>query len=86
MPGHCRSHPWALREERRGVSDWEPVSPLRATFAAVFTLVAGFALGAAFIHGLHRFDGQERKPCYPNASCNQGLECRSGVCVKEPGQ
>ena len=26
--------------------------------------------------------GERGKPCYPNGTCNQGLECRNDVCVK----
>jgi len=28
--------------------------------------------------------GAERKPCYPNETCNAGLDCLSGVCVRIP--
>ena len=29
--------------------------------------------------------GSERGPCYPNSTCNAGLECLSDLCVKAPG-
>lgn len=30
--------------------------------------------------------GAERGPCYPNKTCNAGLVCLSGVCVRLPDQ
>ena len=29
-------------------------------------------------------EGEERGPCFPNNSCNAGLVCLSGLCVKQP--
>ena len=28
--------------------------------------------------------GKEKGPCYPNNTCNKGLKCYSGICVKIP--
>lgn len=51
----------------------------------VFGTLAAFvlaALGCGPSAALPCLMGNESCPCYPNATCNSGLSCRSQVCVK----
>jgi hypothetical protein len=50
------------------------------TRAGVATIIAVIAVGCGGKHG--PATGSERGPCYPNATCDQGLSCLSNFCVR----
>jgi hypothetical protein len=54
----------------------------RMKTAIVVTLAA--ALAAACDKAGGSRDGKERGPCYGNQTCDTGLSCMSGVCVRQP--
>ena len=52
--------------------------------AAAIILLLGLTISLGCISCADEPTGTEGNPCYPNKTCNEGLTCLSGYCVKVP--
>ena len=57
---------------------------MRRSCIAAFLLLLGLSISPGVVSCTDEEAGIEGSPCYPNKTCNDGLTCLSGYCVRVP--